>query len=102
MTKSSSKTIQLEKVVVNTGIGRLSSQPNFSEKILPGVAHDFALITGQKPSFRSAVKSISGFKLREGTVVGLQVTLRRKRMTQFLERVVKVVLPRVRDFRGIN
>lgn len=93
---------QLDKVVVNTGIGRLSTQPNFSDKILPEVTANFTAITGQKPSERPAKKSISSFKLRQGTVIGLKATLRKKRMEQFLNKVIKVVLPRVRDFQGIN
>lgn len=93
---------QIEKVVVNTGIGRLSTQPNFADKILPEVTANFSAITGQKPSERPAKKSISSFKLREGTIIGLKATLRKKRMEQFLEKVIKVVLPRVRDFQGIN
>ncbi len=93
---------QLDKVVVNTGIGRLSSQPNFSDKVLPEIAANFAALTGQKPSERAAKKSISSFKLRQGTIVGLKATLRKKRMEQFLDKVIKVVLPRVRDFHGIN
>ncbi len=93
---------QLEKVVVNTGIGRLSTQPNFADKILPEVTANFAAITGQKPSERPAKKSISSFKLREGTIIGLKATLRKNRMEQFLNKVIKVVLPRVRDFQGIS
>ncbi|MDO8466693.1 MAG: 50S ribosomal protein L5 [bacterium] len=93
---------QIEKIVVNTGIGRLSSQPNFSDKVLPEISANFAAITGQKPSERSAKKSISSFKLREGTVVGLKATLRKKRMELFLDKVIRVVLPRVRDFQGIS
>ncbi len=93
---------KIAKVVVNTGIGRLSQQPNFQDKVLPALLKDFADITGQKPALRPAAKSISGFKLREGTVVGLKSTLRRQRMAQFLEKITKVVLPRVRDFRGLN
>lgn len=93
---------QIEKIVVNSGIGRLSSQPNFSDKVLPAVTADFMAITGQKPSERPAKKSISSFKLREGMIVGLKATLRKKRMEQFFNKVVRVVLPRVRDFQGIN
>ena len=93
---------KLDKVVVNTGIGRLTQQPNFEDKILPAIAQDFAVITGQKPATRPARISISGFKLRKGVVVGLKATLRRKRMEEFLNKVSKVVLPRVRDFRGLN
>ncbi|MEK7640725.1 MAG: 50S ribosomal protein L5 [Patescibacteria group bacterium] len=93
---------QIEKVVVNTGVGKLSGQPNFGDKLLPAIIADFAAITGQKPSERPAKKSISSFKLRQGTIVGLKATLRRQRMESFLSKVMKVVLPRVRDFQGIN
>ncbi len=92
----------LEKIVVNTGLGRLSSQNEFEKKILPEAIKDLAAITGQKPQTRAAKKSISGFKLRQGAVVGLKVTLRRRRANQFLEKVVNVVLPRIRDFRGLT
>lgn len=91
----------LEKIVVNAGIGRLSSQPNFEEK-LKGVIDEFSLVVGQKPAVRTARQSIAGFKLRAGTAVGLKATLRRKRMQSFFRKFVKVVLPRLRDFRGIS
>ena len=91
----------IEKVVLNSGIGRLATQPNF-DKVLPEIVKDFALIAGQKPSLRSSRQSISGFKMREGQVVGLTSTLRGKRMADFLEKLSKIVLPRVRDFRGIK
>ena len=92
----------LEKLVVNTGLGRLSSQPNFEDKILPELVKEFSVIVGQKPAIRAAKKSIAGFKLRMGTVVGLKATLRKKRMEQFLKKMINVVLPRVRDFRGVK
>lgn len=92
----------IEKVVVNIGIGRLSQQPNFEEKILPQVSRDLSSITGQKPEIRKARKSIAGFKIREGQIVGLKVTLRRERMVDFFERLVRIVLPRVRDFNGLS
>ena len=92
----------LEKIVVNVGTGRLSSQPNFEDKTLPELMKEIGAITGQKPAVRPAKQSIAGFKLRAGTTVGLKVTLRRKRMNEFLKKMVKVVLPRVRDFRGIK
>lgn len=91
----------VEKIVVNTGIGRLTQLPEFESKVLPAVSQEFAMITGQKPDYRPARQSISGFKLREGAIVGLRVTLRGKRMQDFLNRVIHIVLPRVRDFRGI-
>ena len=93
---------KVEKVVVNVGVGKLSTQPNFSDKILPSIVKDIASITGQKPAERPAKKSISGFKLREGAIVGLKITLRNKRMVDFLDKVIKVVLPRVRDFHGLS
>lgn len=93
---------QLEKIVIATGVGRLRQQAQFEEKILPEMAKELALISGQRPASRGAKKSIAGFKIREGDVVGLMVTLRGKKMRDFLERLTKIVLPRVRDFRGIN
>lgn len=101
MVKTEEKFKKLEKVVVNTGIGRLATQPNF-DKVLPSVSKDFAMIAGQKPANRPAKKSISAFKLRQGLTIGLTSTLRRKQMNQFLERIIKIILPRVRDFRGIS
>ena len=92
----------LEKIVVSTTVGRLRNRPSFEDKILPAIANDLAIITGQKPSIRSAKKSIAGFKIREGDIVGLKVTLRGKRMENFLKKFVEVSLPRVRDFRGID
>jgi large subunit ribosomal protein L5 len=92
----------IEKIVVNAGVGRLSQQGNFTEKILPQVIRDLGLLAGQKPQFRSAKKSIAGFKIREGQVVGLRVTLRGRRAVDFFERFLRIVLPRVRDFSGIS
>ena len=92
----------LEKVVINVGMGRMSALPNFEEKVLPEVAKELAVITGQKPASQPAKKSIAGFKLRTGTIVGLKTTLRKKRMAEFLNKLINIVLPRVRDFRGIK
>lgn len=92
----------LEKVVVNVGVGRLSSQPHFGDKVLPEIMNELGLITGQKPMTRVSRKSIAGFKLRMGTVVGLKTTLRGKRMEDFLKRLIRIVLPRVKDFRGLD
>lgn len=92
----------LEKIAINAGIGKLRNQPNFDDKILPEIERELAIITGQKPAERKAKKSIAGFKIREGEVVGLQITLRGMRMDEFLKRIVAVVFPRVRDFRGLN
>lgn len=93
---------RLQKIVINVGIGRMSQQSNFTEKMLPEIIKDFATITGQKPALTSAKKSIAGFKTREGQVVGMKATLRRRRMKDFLERLVKITLPRVKDFKGIE
>lgn len=94
--------IKLEKVVVNAGIGRLSQMANFEDKILPEVMAEFAAVTGQKPMIRGARKSIAGFKMREGNIVGLKATLRGNRMMDFLSRLINSALPRVRDFRGLD
>jgi large subunit ribosomal protein L5 len=92
----------LEKIVVDAGIGRLSQTPNFEEKALVQVSRDLAAATGQRPEIRRARKSIAGFKTREGQIVGLRVTLRRDRMVDFFERLIRIVLPRVRDFNGLD
>lgn len=93
---------KIEKIVVGSGVGKLSQNPNFTDKILPEIKKEISLITGQIPSERKAKKSIAGFKSREGDVVGLQVTLRGKYMVDFFNRLVHIVLPRLRDFRGID
>jgi len=93
---------RVEKIVINIGVGRLSQQPNFEEKTLPEIIKNFSLITGQKPAVCQAKKSISGFKIRAGQIIGLKTTLRRQRMADFLEKLIKVIFPRVRDFRGIE
>lgn len=93
----------LEKIVVATGIGRLAvNSPNFEEKTLPQVMEEFKIITGQYPAARRARISIAGFKIRKGMVIGLSAIMRGKRMEQFLARLNAIVLPRVRDFRGIH
>lgn len=86
------------KVVINVGVGRMQSDANYLEY----VAEQLTQITGQKPSVRRAKKSIAGFKLREGVPVGYAVTLRGKRMFDFIDRLINVALPRVRDFKGLN
>lgn len=92
----------LEKIVVNSGVGRMSQQAQFEEKVLPEVMKEMALITGQKPQVRRSRESIAGFKVRKNQVVGLRVILRHDRMADFLERVTNAVLPRIRDFQGID
>src|SRR3712207_5532347 len=89
---------KLEKIVVNMGVGEAAQ----NSKALDGAMEDLAKITGQKPQLRRARKSIAGFKIRDGMPVGARVTLRGERMWEFLDRLVSIVLPRVRDFRGIN
>ncbi|MBD0357097.1 MAG: 50S ribosomal protein L5 [Rubrobacter sp.] len=89
---------RLEKIVVNMGVGEASQ----NSRALDGAMEDLARITGQKAQMRRARKSIAGFKIREGMPVGARVTLRGERMWEFLDRLVSVALPRVRDFRGIS
>ena len=88
----------LKKIVVSSGIGEAVNNP----KIIDNVMQDIALITGQAAVKRNARKSIAGFKIREGMVIGVMVTLRRRRMYEFLERLVHIDLPRVRDFNGVS
>ena len=88
----------LTKIVVNMGVGEASQ----NSRALDGAIEDLAKITGQKAQMRRARKSIAGFKIREGMPVGARVTLRGERMWEFLDRLVSVALPRVRDFRGIS
>lgn len=96
-------TYSLEKIVVNSSFGKLATgQADFNEKGLPEIKEALKAITGQASQERKARISISGFKIREGMIIGLRTTLRRKKMQQFLERVVNIVLPRIRDFRGIS
>lgn len=88
----------LEKIILNVGIGDAHADP----KALEAAMEELALITGQRPVKTVARKSIAGFKLREGMVVGTKVTLRGIRMYEFLERLINIALPRVRDFRGLS
>ncbi len=93
---------KIEKIVVNCGFGKLLAQnPEKKERIIQEILRDLALITGQKPKITVAKKSIAGFKVKKGNPVGAKVTLRGKRMFDFLERLIKIALPRTRDFRGI-
>jgi large subunit ribosomal protein L5 len=89
---------KVEKIIINVGVGEAIQNP----KALDGAVNDLMLITGQKPIVTKAKKSIAGFKLREGMPIGCKVTLRGERMYDFLNRLVNIVLPRVRDFRGIS
>ena len=94
----------LKQIVVNIGFGKEISAKGSDEqrKFIQSLSQDLALITGQKPALTRARKSIAGFKLRQGTPVGLRVTLRKKRMWSFLEKLINVALPRSRDFKGIK
>jgi len=89
---------KIDKVVINVGVGKVAKDDKFIGK----VEKDLGLLSGQKPVFRKAKQSISGFKLREGMNIGLMVTLRGKRMYDFIDRLVNVALPRSKDFRGID
>ena len=89
---------RLEKIVVNMGVGRATQQAS----LLEGAVRDLTEITGQKPLVTKAKKSIAGFKLREGMAIGAKVTLRGDRMWEFLDRLVTLALPRIRDFRGLE
>ncbi len=88
----------LTKIVVNMGVGEAARD----SKLIEGAVKDLAAITGQKPSVTKARKSIAQFKLREGMPIGAHVTLRGDRMWEFLDRLLTVALPRIRDFRGLN
>ena len=89
---------KLDKIVVNMAVGEAKE----NEKILEAAAKDLQTITGQKPVYTKAKKSIANSKIREGMAIGCKVTLRGERMYEFLDRLVSLALPRVRDFRGVN
>ena len=89
---------KLEKIVVNMGIGEAINDV----KVLDAAVKDLSLITGQRPAITRARASIAGFKLRAGMPVGCRVTLRGDRMYEFLDRLINVAIPRIRDFRGLN
>jgi large subunit ribosomal protein L5 len=88
---------RLEKIVVNMGVGGATQQAS----LLDGAVGDLTVITGQKPLVTRARRSIAGFKLREGNAIGAKVTLRGDRMWEFLDRLISMAIPRVRDFRGL-
>jgi large subunit ribosomal protein L5 len=89
---------RLSKVVLNMGVGAATAQAS----LLEGAVRDLTTITGQKPVVTRAKKSIAGFKLREGNAIGAKVTLRGDRMWEFLDRLIAIAIPRIRDFRGLN
>ncbi len=102
MSKFSYKSVmqipKLEKIVINVGAGEARD----NSKVIDAIMSDIAAITGQKPVVCTAKKSVANFKLREGMKIGVKVTLRGEKMYEFLDRLLNVALPRVRDFRGIN
>ncbi len=89
---------KVEKVIINMGVGEAKENP----KTLEAAVEELAIITGQRPLITKAKKSIANFKLREGMNVGAKVTLRGERMYDFLDKLMNIALPRVRDFRGVN
>ena len=89
---------KLEKIVINMGVGEASVDSKFME----AAVKDLELIAGQKPVVTKARKSIAGFKIREGQTIGAKVTLRGENMYTFMEKLIKIALPRVRDFRGVS
>ena len=89
---------RIEKVIINIGLGEAMDDP----KALEAAVSDLTQIAGQKPVMTKARKSIAAFKLREGRIIGTKVTLRGERMWAFLDRLVNIALPRVRDFRGVS
>ena len=89
---------KLDKVVINVGLGHAKENP----KVLESALKELELITGQKPVITHAKKSIANFKLREGMKIGCKVTLRRDKMYYFLDKLMNIALPRVRDFRGVS
>ena len=102
MSKFSYKSVmqipKLEKIVINVGAGEARD----NSKVIDAIMSDIAAITGQRPVVCTARKSVANFKLREGMKIGVKVTLRGNKMYEFLDRLLNVALPRVRDFRGIN
>jgi len=88
----------LEKIVINMGVGRATQQASLIE----GAQRDLEIITGQKPVVTRAKQSIAGFKLRQGNAIGCMVTLRGDRMWEFLDRLISLAIPRIRDFRGLS
>ncbi|HVF63445.1 MAG TPA: 50S ribosomal protein L5 [Casimicrobiaceae bacterium] len=96
--KSSMQVPRIEKVVLNMGVGEATTD----KKLLDNAVADMQKIAGQKPVITKARKAIAGFKIREGYPIGAMVTLRHNRMYEFLDRLISIALPRVRDFRGVS
>ena len=96
--KTIMQVLRIEKITLNMGVGEAISD----KKLLENAAADMAAISGQKPLITKARKSVAGFKIREGYPIGCKVTLRGERMWEFLERLICISVPRIRDFRGLN
>jgi large subunit ribosomal protein L5 len=96
--KSAMEVPRLEKITLNMGVGEAVAD----KKILQNALEDLQKITGQKPVITISKKSIAGFKIRDGMPIGCKVTLRRERMYEFLDRLITIAIPRIRDFRGLN
>lgn len=99
--KNSFEVTKIEKIVINMGVAD-PQDPHAREKIMPSIVKQFEAITGQHPQVTKARKAISNFKLRAGDPMGVMVTLRGDLMWEFMDRLVSVVLPRVKDFRGVS
>ncbi|MGM0593216.1 MAG: 50S ribosomal protein L5 [Pseudomonadota bacterium] len=89
---------RIEKITINMGVGEAAAD----KKVLENAVADLTKVSGQKPIITKARKSVAGFKIREGWPIGCKVTLRRERMYEFLDRLIAIAIPRVRDFRGLN
>ena len=96
--KSVMQVPKIDKIVINTGLGDIKD----NQKSMQITENELKLITGQKPIYRKATKSVANFKVREGMNIGLKVTLRGNRMYDFFDKLVSIALPRVRDFRGVS
>ncbi|HHX17148.1 MAG TPA: 50S ribosomal protein L5 [Mollicutes bacterium] len=96
--KTTMEVPKIDKIVINMGVGDALT----NSKLIDAALHDLELISGAKPVVTKAKRSIAGFKLREGSPIGCKVTLRNEEMYNFLEKLIKIVLPRVRDFRGLS
>jgi large subunit ribosomal protein L5 len=93
---------KLDKIVLNMGVADFPSNPRNRMKVIDNVVEQFKTITGQHPQVTKAKKSIAGFKLREGEPLGVMVTLRGEKMWEFVDKLISLALPRVRDFRGVS
>ena len=93
---------RLEKIILNVGLGQQLEGSKINPRAKEQVVQDLSLITGQRPVMKKAKRSVSNFRLREGFEIGAMVTLRRERMWEFLDRLINVAIPRIKDFRGLS